>query len=178
MGPSLGAINRSILLAVDSFVIPMSIDIFSLWAIRNIGTALKVWQKELDVGMQLAEDPEEVAFYKKRTLNLVGYVTQQHKERVENGNRRVVEAYEVIRRRLPEEVQDNLGSFFSVASGPPHLGDIQHLGSLAPKSQTIHTPMTMVALSGSYTSLRKRAREIYSEIGTAFLRNLAARMGG
>lgn len=175
MGPSLGAINRSILLAVDSFVVPMSIDIFSLWAIRNIGSALKIWQKELDVGMQLAEDPKEVAFYKKRNLNLVGYVTQQHKERVEDGNVRVVEAYEVIRKKLPGEVHDNLGSFFSIADGVPHLGDIKHLGSLAPKSQTIHTPMTMVALSGSYTSLRKRAREIYSGIGMAFLKNIAAR---
>ena len=40
MGPSLGAINRSILLAMDFFVVPMSIDIFSSWAIKNIGGAV------------------------------------------------------------------------------------------------------------------------------------------
>ena len=47
MGPSLGAINRSVLLSADHFIVPMSIDIFSMWAIKNIGQALKVWQKEL-----------------------------------------------------------------------------------------------------------------------------------
>ncbi len=173
MGPSLGAINRSILLSVDSFVIPMSIDIFSLWAIRNIGSALKVWRKELDVGMQLAEDPKEIEFYKRKNLRLVGYVTQQHKEKVTDGAVRVVEAYEVIRRKLPEEVSNNLSQFIAKSKIEPHLGDIKHLGSLAPKSQTLHTPMTMVALSGSYTSLRKRAREIYADIGERFLANLA-----
>ena len=52
MGPSLGAINRSILLAADYFIVPMSIDIFSIWAVRNIGEALKVWQAELENGIK------------------------------------------------------------------------------------------------------------------------------
>ena len=60
MGPSLGAINRSILLAMDFFVVPMSIDIFSLWAIKNIGGAVAQWQKELKTGIVLAEDPSEI----------------------------------------------------------------------------------------------------------------------
>lgn len=34
MGPSLGAINRAVLLAMEFFVVPMSIDVFSLWAIK------------------------------------------------------------------------------------------------------------------------------------------------
>lgn len=57
MGPSLGAINRAILLAVSYFVVPMSIDIFSMWAIKNIGEAVGVWQKEFEFGIKNAEDP-------------------------------------------------------------------------------------------------------------------------
>jgi cellulose biosynthesis protein BcsQ len=60
MGPSLGAINRSVLLAMDYFVVPMSIDIFSSWAIKNIGSTVAVWQKELKTGISLAEDPSEI----------------------------------------------------------------------------------------------------------------------
>ena len=41
MGPSLGAINRSILLSCDYFVTPMSSDIFSILAIENIGKTIK-----------------------------------------------------------------------------------------------------------------------------------------
>lgn len=177
MGPSLGAINRSILLAVDHFVVPMSIDIFSLWAIRNIGTVLKVWQKELDVGLRLAEDPSEIPRTTRKRLNFIGYVTQQHKERTEGGSVRVVEAYEAIRARLPDEVRHSLASLYDESLVHSHLGDIKHLGSLAPKSQTLHTPMTTVSLSGSYTTLRKRAREIYNGIASLFLINISKAIG-
>src|SRR5262249_32973911 len=57
MGPSLGSINRSVLLACKFFVSPMSIDIFSLKAIENISTALTEWRKRLDHGLsQVDED--------------------------------------------------------------------------------------------------------------------------
>lgn len=82
MGPSLGAINRSVLLAMDYFVVPMSIDIFSTWAIKNIGSTVTVWQKELRTGISLAEDPSEIpSIDQARNLKFLGYVTQQHKER-------------------------------------------------------------------------------------------------
>src|SRR5262249_30116828 len=149
-----------------------SIDIFSLWAIRNIGSVLKIWRKELDIGINLAEDPSELPSNSRKPLKLIGYVTQQHKERTEGGNIRIVEAYEAIRKKLPDEISVNLSSFFNIAQRSPHLGDIRHLGSLAPKSQTLHTPMTMVTMSGSYTSLRKSAREIYRQIASNFLSNL------
>lgn len=173
MGPSLGAINRSILLSVDHFVVPMSIDIFSLWAVRNIGATLKIWQRELDVGIRLAEDPAELPIDSRRRLNLLGYVTQQHKERTEGGNVRVVQAYDTIKKRLPSEVKQNLSGFFDPKVTNPHLGDIKHLGSLAPKSQTLHSPMTMVTVTGNYTTLRKRAREIYHGIAANFIKNMS-----
>ena len=40
VGPSLGAINRSVLLAVDLFLTPLSTDIFSLKALENISLSL------------------------------------------------------------------------------------------------------------------------------------------
>jgi cellulose biosynthesis protein BcsQ len=51
IGPSLGSINRSVLLASDFFVSPMSIDIFSLKAIENISTALLEWRRRLTHGI-------------------------------------------------------------------------------------------------------------------------------
>lgn len=47
MGPSLGAINRSILLSCDYFVTPMSSDIFSILAIENIGKTIKIGEIRL-----------------------------------------------------------------------------------------------------------------------------------
>lgn len=173
MGPSLGAINRSILLAVNYFVVPMSIDIFSLWAIKNIGEAVKVWQRELSFGLRNAEDPGEMPRDFRSSLHFLGYVTQQHKERTEGGSKRIVEAYDYISRKLPEEVKSRLSGLYSDSIIDPHLGDIKHLASLAPKSQTLHTPMINVTLTGSYTKMRKQAREIYGAIAKRFLENLA-----
>ncbi|MFA0698579.1 ParA family protein, partial [Vibrio sp. 10N.222.49.C9] len=36
VGPSLGAINRSVMLGCDFFVTPMSVDVFSLMAVDNM----------------------------------------------------------------------------------------------------------------------------------------------
>lgn len=176
MGPSLGAINRSILLSADYFVVPMSIDIFSLWAIRNIGSALTVWQNELANGIRLAEDPSELpkSRTKGKSLKFLGYVTQQHKEKSENKVSRVVEAYNAIKTQLPQAVATGLKQYFPSPTFDPHLGDIKHLASLAPKSQTLHTPMITVTLKGSYTVTRKQARQIYASISQRFSENIDA----
>lgn len=172
MGPSLGAINRSILLAVDYFVVPMSIDIFSLWAIKNIGEAVKIWQRDLAFGIRNAEDPDELPRKVKFGLKFLGYVTQQHKERTEKGNKRIVEAYDFISRKLPGEIKEKLSDLYDPKCLDPHLGEIKHLASLAPKSQTLHTPMINVSLVGSYTKMRKQAREIYSGVARRFMQNI------
>lgn len=197
MGPSLGAINRSILLAVDCFVVPMSIDIFSRWAVRNIGTTVAHWQKELRTGISLAEDPSELPEAGQLPpLRFLGYVTQQHKERTkleeditlieteENGKteieiefssvrrKRIVQAYEDINAQFPREIAESLKAFYGRRKMNPHLGNIRHLGSLAPMSQSQHTPMISIRGKGSYTQLRKQARDIYRDIARRFGQNL------
>ncbi|AYG73614.1 AAA family ATPase [Rhizobium sp. CCGE532] len=187
MGPSLGAINRAVLLAMDTFVVPMAIDVFSLWAMRNIGSTVSVWQKELQTGLSLAEEPSEVAELSPQgRLAFLGYVTQQHKERTgydqkisdETGEqvkvRRRVQAYEDIGAMFPAKVSESLGSMYASEKMNPHLGDIRHLGSLAPMSQSQHVPMISVAGTGSYTKLRKQARELYRGIALRYLENLGA----
>lgn len=182
MGPSLGAINRSILLAVDYFVVPMSIDIFSLWAIKNIGTTVGIWQKEIKTGLSLSEASSDFPLLARKNIRFLGYVTQQHKERggyddPADGSgvakKRIVESYKNIGDNFPKEVQSSLGSFYEKKTINPHLGDIRHLGSLAPKSQSQHEPMISLRATGSYTSLRKQAREIYRDIAARYLENIA-----
>lgn len=172
MGPSLGAINRAILLAVNYFVVPMSIDIFSIWAVKNIGEAVKVWQRDFEFGIKNAEDPDEIPAEYKKKLRFIGYVTQQHKERTEKGSPRIVEAYDVISKKLPAAIRDKLSGLYSPEVIKPHLGDIKHLASLAPKSQTLHSPMISVSAKGSYTITRSQARKIYKGIADKFLENI------
>lgn len=172
MGPSLGAINRSILLVADYFILPATIDIFSKWAVRNIGQALTGWQKDLDNGIENAEDPNELPINEQKKLKFLGYVMQQHKERKKESSIRIVEAYKTISEKFPEIIEENLKPLFAKKGMNPNLGEIKHLASLAPKSQTMHQPMIQVVAKGSYTTTRKQARTIFKHIATSFLKNI------
>ncbi len=44
IGPNLGAINRSVLIATDYVVIPMGADLFSLQGLKNLGPTLRKWK--------------------------------------------------------------------------------------------------------------------------------------
>lgn len=173
MGPSLGAINRSILLVSDYFILPATIDIFSKWAIKNIGSALSTWQKELDNGIKNAEDPAELPISNSKHVKFLGYVMQQHKERTEGNSVRMVEAYNSISIQFPQIIENTFRNIFANTNMEPNLGEIKHLASLAPKSQSTHTPMIRVVAKGSYTSTRKQAREIFSQMAKNFLANIA-----
>jgi cellulose biosynthesis protein BcsQ len=87
MGPSLGSINRAVLLACDFFVSPMSIDIFSLKAIENISTAILEWRKKLSHGFTQVDDdlrddiPSGGAF----DIKFAGYVAQQYIQKTSGG---------------------------------------------------------------------------------------------
>jgi len=174
MGPSLGAINRSILLVADYFILPATIDIFSKWAVKNIGLALTSWQKDLENGIANAEDPGELPISNSKRVKFLGYVMQQHKERSRGENVRIVEAYKAISELFPSIVKDNLGHLYVGPRINANLGEIKHLASLAPKSQTMHQPMIKLVAKGSYTTTRKQARAIFQQIGKAFLKNIGA----
>ena len=60
MGPSLGSINRAALLACDFFLIPISIDIFSVRAVGNISQWLRQWRKVLKSKMESVDDLDEI----------------------------------------------------------------------------------------------------------------------
>ena len=46
LGPNLGAINRSALIATDSIIVPLGADLFSLQGLRNLGPTLNRWRRD------------------------------------------------------------------------------------------------------------------------------------
>ncbi len=173
MGPSLGAINRAILLVSDYFILPATIDIFSKWAISNIGTALNTWQKDLEHGLKNAEDPSELPIQSGKKVKFLGYVMQQHKERSKGDSVRMVEAYNTISIQFPAIIEHTFKKIYAKSELITNLGEIKHLASLAPKSQSTHTPMISVVAKGSYTTTRKSAREIFGLLALNFIKNIA-----
>jgi len=148
VGPSLGAINRAVLIACDFFVMPMSSDIFSVMAISNISLSLIKWKEGLEKGLQDYASKEDEAYTLSGVpvswdLQFAGYVTQQYTAKRIRGKRQPVTAYERIIRKAPSLIQKELIEPFpsSSANVEYHLGDVPNLHSVVPLSQTAHAPI-------------------------------------
>ena len=149
VGPSLGAINRTVLLSCDYFVLPMSSDIFSLRGLQNIEIAITNWKKGLQRGLLTYQEENEAPFlYDDENeaptvkLKFLGYVTQQYTAKTVNGKKQPVSAYEKIIKRIAPAIKKHLVEEFN--EGLPlnyKLGEIPYFQSLVPMSQEATKPI-------------------------------------
>ncbi len=170
VGPSLGSINRSVLLASDFFVSPMSIDIFSLKAIQNTAISFKKWRQQLDGGLSLNEEPAELEVQDVRwKLRFAGYVTQQYTAKTDaTGQKRAVKAFDEIMQQIPHVIDAN---FLPLEENPLpkdryELGSIPTLHSLIPMSQTGRKPIfDLKSADGVVGAHFSRVRDYSKTIG-------------
>lgn len=149
MGPSLGAINRTVLLSSDFFILPMSSDIFSLRGLQNIEVALNNWVKGVDRGLQSYREDQGQDFEadgnlipERLKLSFIGYVTQQYTAKTVDGKKQPVSAYEKIIKRIDPLIQRYLvKSFNSGLELSYKLGEIPYFQSLVPMAQTATRPI-------------------------------------
>ncbi len=145
MGPSLGALNRSVLLAVDYFLMPLSVDIFSMMAVENIIKSLDSWKNALEDAVE-RHNREEGEYFQIAdqnvcwNLNFAGYVMQQYRAKTKDGIRQAVGAFERIIFKQKEEIEQ-LCRFFDVEPSAAELGEIPTLSSVVPLSQQAHAPI-------------------------------------
>lgn len=145
VSPSLGALNRSVMLSSEYFMSPLSLDIFSLKAFENISTWLNEWTGSWRRGIKSAKQKNrgslpDVSYY---TPKFVGYVTQQYlAKRDGEGERRAVNAYEKIRQRIDGAIK--LSKLDKGASNPFQIGTVPNLFSLIPMSQSAHAPVFLL----------------------------------
>ncbi len=180
MGPSLGSINRSVLIASNFFISPMSIDIFSIRAIENISVWLEKWTDLLLNGLKLNSEPSELpTVWRKDRLRFGGYVTQQYLAKQDaQGQRRAVTAYERIMKKMPStikrEIISKLQSNFSNIDYL--LGTVPNLHSLVPMSQTSRKPIFELkaadGVRGAHFAKVRDAEGIFKSIAAGLERNL------
>lgn len=77
--PSLGALNKVIISTVDGFLIPALPDMFSMYGIRNIGSALRQWSKEFKTIYGLISDDKRKKFPEK-FVRFLGYTIYNAKK--------------------------------------------------------------------------------------------------
>jgi cellulose biosynthesis protein BcsQ len=83
--PSLGALNRNLLSLADGFMIPCSPDLFSVYGIRNIGSALSTWRKQFESIFHFLSDSKRTEFPEK-FVKLLGYTIYNAKKYSGLGN--------------------------------------------------------------------------------------------
>lgn len=141
VGPNLGAINRSALIATDHVVVPLGADLFSLQGLRNLGPTLRRWRTEW--GKRLDNWPSPDFPLPASNMQPLGYIVQQHGVRLS----RPVKAYDKWVNRMPEEYArslrgDGKGPF---PASPPEdghrLATVKHYRSLVPMGQENRKPI-------------------------------------
>ncbi len=159
IGPNLGAINRSVLIATDYVVVPLGADLFSLQGLKNLGPTLSswksLWAKRLD-NWRTNGDQSSYPNFQLPTANMqpIGYLCQQHSVRLN----RPVQAYDKWVNRIPKvyrqsvlnESKDNVDGNLDhapdydnvkPADDPYCLATIKHYRSLIPMAQEQRKPI-------------------------------------
>jgi cellulose biosynthesis protein BcsQ len=188
LGPSLGSINRSVLMGCEHFLTPLGSDVFSIIGVKNISTWLSAWISDYEHswdGLQEAEASDLQVRYSipsKPAIigGFIGYTVQQYITKSYGKERRATKAYESIIGNVDAEIELSLKDYY----GPTlvdhkeraKLGDIPHLYSLVPLAQKravpIHGLSSNDGLVGSQFAAVRDFRTRIEPIARNLLRNL------
>lgn len=83
--PSLGALNRIVITTADGFIVPCLPDLFSLYGIRNIGSALKIWKKQFDMIFHFLSEEKRQDF-PKEFVQFLGFTIYNARKRTNRAN--------------------------------------------------------------------------------------------
>lgn len=186
IGPNLGAINRSVLLATDYVVIPLGADLFSLQGLNNLGPTLRswrsLWNKRLDNWRNSADSTQHPDFQLPAgKMQPIGYLCQQHGVRLD----RPVKAYDKWVQRIPSVYREAVlnepsapnAKVIDQASDPYCLATIKHYRSLIPMGQEHRKPIFNLTSAdgaiGSHANAVSDARRDFKQLAS----EIAAQIG-
>ena len=141
VGPNLGALNRSALIATDHVVVPLGADLFSLKGLHNLGPTLERWRKEWSKRLENWQSPDFPL--PKGAMRPIGYIVQQYGVKLG----RPVKAYDKWVNRMPEAYARYLmdqaeGPFADTpARDDLCLATVKHYRSLVPMAQEARKPI-------------------------------------
>ena len=162
VGPNLGAINRSALIASDYVAIPLGADLFSLQGLKNLGPTLRSWRKLWQRRLDNWKNPD-FALPPGR-MEPLGCIVQQHSVRLT----RPVKAYDKWINRLPAVYHDAALQDSTNASAPSEdpdcLATLKHYRSLIPMGQEARKPIFhLTPADGAIGSHAQAVQEAYKD---------------
>jgi cellulose biosynthesis protein BcsQ len=173
VGPNLGALNRSALLAADGVVMPVAPDLFSLQGLKNIGPTLREWRDDWQRAAQRTPESPQAHLFAP-----LGYIVQQHLARVD----RPVRAYEGWARQVPRVFHEHVLGEPEKAWPPDRDSDpycialLKHFASLVPYAQVARKPIFDLkqadGITGGQIQAVSRARNEFQDLVVKLLRLL------
>jgi cellulose biosynthesis protein BcsQ len=183
LGPSLGSLNRTVLIGCDNFVTPMGCDIFSIVGIRNIadwlGEAVTIYERSL----QLCADEDLVRHNVRKHVavatGFAGYTVQQYITKSKQGERRATGAFEAILSKIPGEIDTTLHSFLleGLDKEKAKLGDVPNMFSIIPLAQSANAPIGDLHYSDGLRGSQFQQQESYAEKIANVTQSLASNIG-
>ncbi|QSB16726.1 ParA family protein [Natronosporangium hydrolyticum] len=179
VGPNLGAINRSALIAAEHIVIPLAPDLFSVQGLQNLGPALRRWRTEWLA--RLERNPNPTLELPTGQMRPSGYVLMGHGVRLG----RPVKAYQRWMARIPEVYRTavlDIDEPAPVVSDDPYcLGQLKHYRSLMPLSYEARKPVFALkpadgAFGGHQTAVTE-ARGDFSRLADRILQEVGLATG-
>jgi len=172
VGPNLGALNRSALLAADHVVVPLGADLFSVQGLRNLGPALRRWRSDWQE-TALPRAPRGIES-PTASMDPLGYVVMQPSMRPD----RPVRAYQLWLARIPDVYSAAvLDTEPGTGDTGNELGTVRNFRSLMPLAHDAHKPMfDLRAADGAIGSTQRYVQVCFSEFRT-LTRDLLGRLG-
>ena len=179
--PSLGALNRNILSQADAFLIPGNPDLFSLYGIRNIGSALTLWKKQFESVFSLLSDAKRHSFPEK-FVRFIGY-TLYNAKRLQGSKTTnpmgIALAHYNYAEKIPEVIFEEIDREDMVKIPVDRLkisiGDgavIHGHNTLSAMAQKYHMPMWKLPgcddLEPEHVSTIRGNRKIYEDTGRKY----------
>jgi len=179
VGPNLGAINRSALIASDHVIVPLGPDLFSLQGLRNVGPRLREWRKAWSerLGKAPADMRSELP---EGRMQPEGYILMRHSVRLD----RPVLSYQRWIERMPQAYHEKVLGERDVADiriddDDACLAQLKDYRSLMPMAQEARKPMFFLrpgdgaigghqtAVVSCYRDFRALAEKIADRCGLA-----------
>jgi cellulose biosynthesis protein BcsQ len=182
VGPHLGAINRSVLIATDHVIIPLGADLFSIVGLKNLGPVLRNWRNLWKKRLDNWKKPDfELP---KGAMQPAGYICQQHSIRLS----RPVKAYDKWINRIPDVYRISIlgkpAEGLTPSVDPLCLATIKHYRSLVPMAHEARKPVFSLtpadgaigshatAVKDAYDDFKDLVKKIGVKIGIRFVKPL------
>ena len=176
VGPNLGAINHSALIASNFFIAPLGADVYSLQGLRNLGPTVRKWRKEWE---ELRSKHSNMIDFDipAGEMRPIGYVVNQP------GSVRLsrpVQAYEKWTNRIPNDYRKFIldeSKLFPPDKAPEEdehrLAMARHYRSLVPLAHDAHKPIFRLTsadgATGSHFVAAQKARDDFKNLTSKIL---------